>query len=568
MSSVASALTLVALGLVVLAACAPAPSPAGGGPAAGSSAQSGAPKTLTIALQRELAAFGDFTGAGGTGGNAPEVRHIAHDTLVVPNGQGVYVPQLAEEQLSVDRGTWRLNADGSMDTTWRIHPNAKWHDGTPFTSADLLFSFALYKDTEMPTEYTSQAALMQSASAPDPFTLEIHWSRVYTKADRAPALDPLPRHLLEELYRQDRASFINSPIFTTEWVGLGPYKLARWEAGSLMEFVRFDDYYRGRPPLDRVLVQYIRDSNAMLANFLAGSVDVVPPPNLDVETAAEVARRLEGSGHRVRMDPTTRFEQLEFQMRPEAARPRNGVTNRAVRQALYHATDRSALAEVLNHNLAPVTDHWYPPGHPLIPDVDPYAPRYAYDLGRAQQLLAEAGWTRASDAVLTSPDGERFQTEVWARAGVAGLEKAIQVVADQWRAAGIQATPYTIPPALSADREYEAKYPGVLGGFPNAEEMYESRLLSRQTSGPENRWTGRNRAGYSNPRVDQLIDELAVAVDPRQQVRIHRDLVGEVFTDLPFIPVTWDVYPVLVLGSVKGDPSAVNAGWNIFEWDK
>ena len=98
--------------------------------------------------------------------------------------------------------------------------------------------------------------------------------------------------------------------------------------------------------------------------------------------------------------------------------------------------------------------------------------------------------------------------------------------------------------------------------------MYESRLLSRQTSGPDNRWTGRNRAAYFNPRVDQLIDSLAVAVDPREQISLHRDLVQEVFTDLPFIPVTWDVYPVLVLGRVKGDPSAVNAGWNIFEWDK
>ena len=151
---------------------------------------------------------------------------------------------------------------------------------------------------------------------------------------------------------------------------------------------------------------------------------------------------------------------------------------------------------------------------------------------------------------------------------MASLEKAIQVVADQWHGLGVQATPYTIPPALSADREYEAKYPGIIGGFPNAEEMYEARLLSRQTSGPDNRWTGRNRAAYFNPRVDQLIDSLAVAVDPREQISLHRDLVQEVFTDLPFIPVTWDVYPVLVLGRVKADPSAVNAGWNIFEWDK
>ena len=562
--------TLALLGCIItLVACGPAATRTAESPAAGTGpGASTRPKTMTIALQRELTSFGDFLGTN-VGGNSPEVRKIAHDTLMVDDFRYVVQPRLAQETISVDRGTWQLHADGSMETTWRVRPNVRWHDGAAFTSADLLFAFQLYKDHELPTRFTNVLAMMESASAPDPSTFTVRWSRVYTKADQAVAPIPLPRHLLEPLYQQDKAAFINSPLFGAEWVGLGPYRLIRWEAGSMMEFVRFDDYYLGRPPLDRIVIQYIQDGNTMLANFLAGTVDVVPPENVDVTTAVELSRRLDGTGHRVRLDPTERLLQLEFQMRPEYARPSNGVTNRAVRQALYHATDRAALAEVVNGNRAPVTDHWFVPGDPLGAAVSPRVPSYPLDTNRALRLLADAGWTRGPDGALTArADGERLQLDILARAGSAGVDSLIQVVADQWRALGVQPSAFPIPAALSADREYQTKYTGVLAAFPSANSIYEVRLHSRYVSAAENRWTGQNRAGYVNPRVDQLIDTLLITINPRDQVRLHGDLAQEVFTDVPFIPVTWDVFPVLVLRGVKGDISAVNAAWNIFEWDK
>src|SRR4051812_20729312 len=96
------------------------------------------PKTLSIGITGELA---DFYGFGGIrGGGITQIPPIALDTLVVQNGKGEFQPLLAAEQLSVERGTWIVNADGTMDTTWKLRPNIKWHDGTPFTAADLLFT--------------------------------------------------------------------------------------------------------------------------------------------------------------------------------------------------------------------------------------------------------------------------------------------------------------------------------------------------------------------------------------------------------------------------------------------
>ena len=66
------------------------------------------------------------------------------------------------------------------------------------------------------------------------------------EADRDQGLIPMPRHLLEDTYRNDPASLAYSSRFTTDFVGLGPYRLVSWDPSSVIEFARFDDYYLGR----------------------------------------------------------------------------------------------------------------------------------------------------------------------------------------------------------------------------------------------------------------------------------------------------------------------------------
>src|SRR3954470_16487029 len=158
-----------------------------------------APKVLTVAVLQEPAAF-MATGGSQFKGGAGHVPPMVHEPLVRENEQGVFEPRLVAEQISIEKGTWRVNADGTMDTTWKLRPNVKWHDGHPFTSDDLLFSFQVYKDPEVVTGGGNPWPLMESATAPDPLTFSIHWSSPHPEADRAQGLIPMPRHLIEDLY--------------------------------------------------------------------------------------------------------------------------------------------------------------------------------------------------------------------------------------------------------------------------------------------------------------------------------------------------------------------------------
>src|SRR2546428_8434463 len=200
-------MALAAAVVMVFTACAPAPSTSPAGGAASSSPP--AHKTLTIAYVQEPPNIEGFSGEAGRGGSGP-VKYMVHDYLVHEDDRPAYEPHLAVESPSVEKGTWRLNADGSMDVTWTLKPNIKWHDGTAFTSDDLLFSFGVYKDKDLPSPFTPVLALMDSATAPDARTLNVHWAQTYPFAFQAEGMIPLPRHLLGDLYAGDKDAFVKS----------------------------------------------------------------------------------------------------------------------------------------------------------------------------------------------------------------------------------------------------------------------------------------------------------------------------------------------------------------------
>ena len=444
--------SLIGMVTAMVVGCGPSPSgqqASGGAPVAGA-----VPKVLTVTISRE----GNITDFPGTvGRNTAGIGDVVHNYLVVRNEHDEFVPQLAVEQLSVEKGTWRVNADGSMDTTWKIHPNIKWHDGTPFTSADLMFTLRVFQDPELPSRFGSAIKEMDSATAPDPYTFVIHWKNIFGTANEAPALLPMPKHLLEDSYLNDKANFgQNNALLNYKFIGLGPYKITDWNVGSQIEALRFDEYFRGRPPLDRVVLRVISDPNTIMANLLSGTVDIAWGNDVDLDAAVELKRRWEGTGNQVVFFPLGDLQQVEFQFRPEFAKPVQVATDRNVRQALWHALDRQALVDAAAEGLSPVADTWFSPLNRWRTEVGDNVPKYAYDVRKAQDLMTQAGWTRGPDGILVhGQTGDRFDYKVHIQEAKSAQDQAI--VSDMWKAIGVNAQPTGLP--IPRDREVEAKQP-------------------------------------------------------------------------------------------------------------
>jgi len=557
--------------LMLLAACTPQ-TPGAGSRSEPSAGQVARPKVLTIAARDEPSDMGSFTATSGIRGST-NATMISHNALTATDEREAIRAQAAVDLPSVDKGTWRLNPDGTMDVTWTIRPNVKWQDGTPLTTADLLFSYEVYRDTDIPNKRGVGVPLTQSAAAIDSHTLVVRWSTTYVNANDGDELHPMPRHILDSVYRSDKDAFSNSRYFTTEFIGLGPYRLSRWESGSLMEFERFDDYYLGRPPLDRVVLKFVPDSNTMLANILAGAVDIVMPPNVEIDTMFEIKARWEGTGNVARADPTGRFRLMDPQHRPEYARPQSAITNTLVRQGLYQAIDRTTMAEVLTQGLAPIADSWIPPDHELRPGVESAIPPFRYDPARAQQLLTQAGWLRGSDGVLVSNQtGESMDIVLrltQAQGASAGKEKEASIIRDNWQSVGARVQIDVVPPARVGDRQYEATVPGFsLTGNLTPERWYTTRTHSKLIASDENRWGGGNKGGYANPRVDVILDRLQTTIDARQRVDLHRQLLQEQMGDVALMPLYWESAPIFMVKGVKDSVVGSRMSYRFVEWEK
>ena len=543
---------------------------AGCGPSAGSQAGTGAaqnagrvtPKVLTIGSLREPYSIEGFV-SGTVRDLADTAGDLAQNHLTVRDFADEDRPQLATELPSVAGGTWKVNADGTMDVTWKIRSGVKWHDGAPFTSDDLLFSLMIHKDKELPYSSRPDVSLIESATAPDPLTLLVHWAQISVVPLQANGLEPMRRDLFEDLYRTDKQAFVASPKWKGEFVGLGPYKMVNWDPGSDMQLARFDDYWQGRPPLDTVDIKFIKDANTLVANALAGSIDLIVPPSIDVDAAQELQRRWAGTGNQVHLDPTPRFGYVEVQLRPDVVKPA-ALLKPEIRRALYQAIDRPSISDVVAAGLPPA-DSWYAPNDPARTAMEPFIPKYAFDPAAARQQLAQQGYTAGADGTLRLSGGDTLALESWIM--VQGSDKAAAIVADNWKQVGVDTAVSPIPPAHAGDRQYRVSYPGVLVNSTAVLELI-NRLNSQDIAGPANNWGGRNVMGYSNPAVDSALAGLNTSIDEKDRLPYFQEIVKTVMGEVGIMPLYWEPRPVVMAKGVKADIKANRPGWNAFTWDK
>lgn len=549
--------------VTLLAACA---QPAGQPSSGGGSTTPAAPKTLTMGLLRGLPDFSPFVKLSAST-SASNIAYMVNDALTYVDDRGVSHPLKAFELPSFERGTWKVLDDGRMETTWRLHPNIYWHDGTPQTTADYQFAYQVEHDRDLPTSPNATTLAMTGVSSPDAQTVVVSWSSPISEAGTV-GPNVLPRHLLNDAYEKDKqVAFVNHPYWTHEYVSDGPYKIVSWELGSDMELARFDQYYLGRPNFDKVFVKVIGDPQALISNILAGSLDIVLPPGIGLDAAVEVRNRWAGTGNEVRADVVERVVHLEIQFRPDQAKPQYGFAEQPVRQALYQAINRSALAEFMTLGFAPSADSWYLPEEPRRTELA--IPQYPYDLSAAPALLAKVGWAKGVDGVLTnSRSGEPFKASIWANAA-AGFDKLGYAVAEDWKALGAQTEVFQIPAARTGDREYEMGYPGAFVANVPTSQFVTRRLHSGVIPSAATRFNGNNRGGYSNPQTDTLYDQLVASLDPAARTPVERQLVGAIMGDLALMPFYWETLPVLKLKGIKDHKFATGKStWFFFDWDR
>jgi peptide/nickel transport system substrate-binding protein len=555
-----------AVACLLFAACAPAPSaPAVREPAAGQTATQQQPRgTLKIAWTREP---GTLSPKFLSGSGAGEYTWTFNSALVIRDLSYTPHPMLARELPSQANGTWVVNPDGTMVTTYLLRENARWHDGAPITAQDFVFAYQIYTDDAMPVGVRAPELHMSSVEARDPTTLVINWKDPYTGANALGyrMLHPLPSHLLLEKYQMNRAGFAQGEEWTHGYVGSGPYKVSSWEPGSRIIAKAHTEFFLGPPKIDTLEIRFISDTNTILANLLAGDVDMINSPSVGATEAVVARDQWVARGEGYLKTWFTRLQFVDFQHR-EVPNWQRAIGDPRVRQALMLGLDRDGIAEAINFGLAPIADAYIAPADPAYAEVDRAVIKFPYDPNRAATLFGEAGWRASAPGnPLLNATGQTFDLEVWG-----DTEQEVAIVADFWKRAGLNTTPFRVPNARTNDQEFRNHFPGTNIGS-NTISQEELHVVSDKLPKAELNWLGSNRGSYVDAEVDRLYRIIRTTFDENERrqavVGVHRRISEQV----AFGPLFYIVELVLAKNKVKGPAGSAGpqtgVTWNVWDWE-
>ena len=305
-----------------------------------------------------------------TGYPVAAVTADVYSALVWRDNEGTPQPDLAR--------SWDVSA-GDTVFTFHLHDNVQWHDGEPFTSADVKFSM-----DEVLSQYHGRFeriyGRIASIETPNDSTVVITLNEPY-----APFLISLtvfdapilPKHIFEGQNVFDHAA-------TTAPVGTGPYRFVNWDRGNQIVLERNENYFGDAANISRVIFQMIPDENARTVALQTGEVDYIWGFYLPSAGLAEL-----------RADPNVevwqgvRIPALHFLFVNNDSEP---LDNPLVRQAIMHAIDRDLIVDLAMEGLGNTAIGPMGAAFPYLYDESfDLSNLYPYDISRAQALLDEAG---------------------------------------------------------------------------------------------------------------------------------------------------------------------------------
>jgi peptide/nickel transport system substrate-binding protein len=441
--------------------------------------------------------------------------------------------------------SWEGSADG-LTATFKLREGVTWHDGKPFTSADVAFSalevwkklqnlgrvvFKNLESVETPDDHTAVFKFSQ----PTPFQLIRNALPVVTSV--------VPKHLYGD------TDIAKNPA-NQKLVGTGPFKFGEYKPGEYYLLKRNDAYWqKDEPLLDEIVYQFLPDRAAAGNALEAEEIQLAAfsaVPLADLERISKVPGLKAYSNG---------YEGLTYQLIVEINHRRKEFADVKVRQALAHAIDHDFVVKTIFLGYAKSSTGPVPAYDKTF--FEPDVTTYAFDPAKAEALLDEAGYKRGADGnrfklkLLPAPFfNETKQFGDYLRQALAKIGIDAQIVSNDTPAHLkvvytdhdfdiTVATPvYRSDPAISTTILFES---GLPAGVPFS-----------------------NQYGYANAEVDKLIKDAASEIDADKRASLYKELQKKVADDLPLINVAEFSFITVARDSVQNVSN--NPRWAVSNW--
>lgn len=479
------------------------------------------------------------------------VESLVLDPLIATDPEGRDHPILAAAVPTLENGG--ISKDG-MEITYHLRHNVRWHDGVPFTSNDVRFSFdAIMNDN---TAVASRHGYDDVAKidTPDAYTVILHLKHPFAPAVHTffahsdTPYEILPAHLLQ------RYSNLNNVSFNSHPIGTGPFRFVRWVRGDRIEFVANDDYFLGKPKLRKIVVHIVPDENTIANQMRAHEVDwfVEPTPRVYPEL-----KNIPGIDIRLVAFNGNDNIQINVTKPP--------LDDARVRRAIGYAIDKRELVDKVTFGTTvPATED--------LPSFmwafDPTAGESVRDLPKARALLDAAGWKVGSDGIRRR-GGNRLTFDLAFRVESATDRARGVLVAAMLHDAGfdvrLKGYNTSILYATQAQGGIMAsgRFQAVLTDwFAGVDPDDSTQLMCDQM--PPNGW---NWSRYCNPQMDALQRIALSHYDRATRKAAYSKIEHLLAQDAPFVYLWWPRQIEPINDDLENfRPNGIIEDWNAYEW--
>ncbi|GFP26668.1 peptide/nickel transport system substrate-binding protein [Candidatus Hakubella thermalkaliphila] len=495
---------------------------------------------IVIGYDQEPAILNGFL-MGGDMMATQDVTAAVLEGLIGLDNELHYYPWLITEIPSVEN---ELLTEEPFTITYKLREGITWSDGEPLTSQDIKFTWETIMNPDWLIISRIGYEKIESIETPDPLTAIVKFKEPY-----APWKDLfrgiLPKHWLEG---KDFNTAMNQEI-----LGSGPFIFEEWATGDHITLVKNENYWGGpngvKPKLDSITFRFHPETMALITMLRTGEVDlIIPPPDVAL---LEQLQAIEGV--EVQVQGGLIWEHLAFNQK-DAGSPLRDIN---VRKAICYAIDRKTIVEQVLKGQVGILQSIYAPTQAVY---TPAWEQYTYDLEKAKQHLAEAGYT--AEVLAEKP----LKLKLGTTFGNVAREQIQQVIQSQLRQVGINvAIDNYDPPTWFAEKVGQGDYEMGIWAWLVSPDPDLEVLFAKDRIPPE----GQNFYWYENDKVTELLKQANTEVDDAKRLPLYQEVQKLLADDAALLPLYQRLNIVAFnarLRGVKANPSLVGTFWNTEEW--
>ncbi|RTZ41546.1 ABC transporter substrate-binding protein [Candidimonas sp. SYP-B2681] len=460
--------------------------------------------------------------------------HAQNEGLTIAASSYVYDTLVAyDKDFKLSPGL-ALSWEQSAPTTWRftLREGVKFHDGTPFTADDVVFSikralsptsnFKAYVNGITDVRQVDDSTVEVITGGPNPVLLRqltnvFIMSRAW--ADKNNATAPQDFSKKQETFSARNAN------------GTGAYTLKSREVDVRTVFAENVDWWGKANKVGNVTeVVYtpIKQNATRTAALLSGEIDfILDPPAQDLARIKQQAKVVEGNEYRtIYLGLDQKSQELKY----SSVKGKNPFADVRVREALYRAIDVEAIKKaVMRNSSSPTGTMIAPQVHGWSKDL---AERVSYDVEKARKLLKEAGYENSIDFTLDCPNNRYINDEA-----------ICQAVVGMWAKVGVKAALNAMPRATYFPKVQSFDTSAYLFGWgvPTFDALYTLQsLIHSKGEGADGSF---NFGGYANPEADNLIKQIKIETDPAKRDAAIQKVLQVHASEFGHIPLHDQVIP-------------------------